>query len=246
VHSLYSYDGRHSVSEIVQAARDAALSFVCITEHSDTLDASRVRDLVAECSSLSSDDLVVIPGIEFTCQGGLHLLGIGVRSFDASRDPVSLSGFIREQGGVSVFAHPYRKAYDIPPGFLDSIDGIEIWNASYDGSLVPNGRALDLYVRARSTNPRLFALTGNDLHRLVNVRKLAVEMRLRSLDAESIQEALRTGAFRGVSRLCSISGRPRGGSAQRLGIHALDAAYHGAQRLRASLSRDTPRKRQPR
>ncbi len=187
----------------------------------------------------------MIPGIEFTCQGGLHLLGIGVRSYDDSRDPIALCRFIRQEGGVSVLAHPFRKAYDIPERLLDTIDGIEVWNASYDGSLVPNARALDLYVRARRTNPRLVALVGNDLHRLVNIRKLALEMRLDTLGPESVKDALRAGAFRGVSRLCAISGRPGGGKMQRLGIHILDAAYHGVQRLRVVLTGDKPPRKRP-
>ena len=246
VHSLYSYDGKHSLSEIAREARGAGLSFVCIAEHSDTLDSARVGDLVAECASLTSPDFVIVPGIEFTCHGGLHLLGFGVRSYDSSRDPMALSRFIRREGGVAVLAHPFRKAYDIPTGFLDSIDGIEVWNGSYDGSLVPNSRALDLYVRARRTNPRLVACVGNDLHRLVNIRKLALEMRLETLGAEAIVNALREGAFRGVSRLWSISGRPGGGTMQRVGIFALDAAYHGAQRVRAAVTGDNPRRTRPR
>jgi hypothetical protein len=236
VHSRYSYDGNHSLQEIAQAAREAALSFVCITEHSDTLDSRQVSDLVTECESLSSADFVMIPGIEFTCRDSLHLLGIGVRSYDPSPDSVYLSRFIREGGGVSVLAHPMRKAYRIPEGLLDAVDGIEIWNCNYDGSVVPNARAIDLYVRARSTHPSLVAFVGCDLHRLANIRKMAAQGRVPSLDRDSILNALRAGAFRGVSRFCSISGRPSGNPAHRIGFRALQMAYSTAQRLRARLS----------
>jgi len=234
-HSLYSYDGKHSLSEIAGAAREASLSFVCMTEHSDTLDGVKVRDLVMECESLSSADFAMIPGIEFSCDDKLHLLGIGVRSYDPSPDSVYLTRFIREGGGVSVFAHPMRKAYRIPDGLLDSVDGIEIWNCAYDGSLVPNARAIDLYVRARSTHPGLVAFVGCDLHRLANIRKMAVQVKVPSLDPDTILSALRTGAFRGVSRLCAISGRPSGNVSQRIGIRALGMAYSTAQRFRARL-----------
>jgi hypothetical protein len=133
-----------------------------------------------------------------------------------------------------------RKPYRIPDGLLEAIDGVEIWNCAYDGSLVPNPRSIDLYLKTRATHPALASFVGSDLHRLLNLRKLSIRVRLPSLDERGLLGSLRSGSFRGVSRLCEVSGRLSGNWAQRLAFRSIASTYATVQRLRAALRRGRP------
>jgi len=236
-HSLYSFDGRHTLPEISRAARNSGLSFVCMTEHSDTLDPSRVAEFVAECESLCGPDFLMIPGIEFTCQDNLHLLGIGVRSYDPSQDSVYLSHFIEQTGGISVLAHPVRKAYRIPEELLHSVHGIEVWNCGSDGGFVPHPGAWDLYARTRRSRPDLVAFIGCDLHQLSILTKITLRVSVASFTEASVLAALRAGAFTGRSCVYGLSGRP--GPGQRAGtwLRTLRAGYTTAKTLRKRFQR---------
>ncbi len=235
VHSSYSYDGRHSVSEIAAAARRRGLGFVCLTDHSDTLDAAKTAELVRTCAAASSPECLVIPGIEFTCRDGLHVLGIGVREFCAETDPHAVVSFIRLQGGLAVLAHPSRRPYPIPGGLFECLDGIEVWNCTYDGRFFPNPRSLALYTRARAENPGLVAFFGMDMHRLSNLHATVVHLETCALTEANVLSMLRSGRFEARSALCKISATPSATRWQRWRYVAQHFAYARVRRLRALL-----------
>ena len=108
VHSNLSYDGQHSLEEIAQYAKKCGYGFVGMTEHSDTFDNDKMSDFVNECRRLSNSELLVIPGVEFTCENKLHLLGLGIEHFTDVKDPISVARFIRAQGGLAIVSHPVR------------------------------------------------------------------------------------------------------------------------------------------
>jgi hypothetical protein len=231
VHSNFSYDGKHSLLEIAQAARSIGLDFVCMTEHSDTLDPHKVSSIAKECETLSSPDFLMIPGIEFTCLDNLHLLGIGIKSYISSSDPVEVSRFIQQEGGLSVIAHPMRKQYQMPPTLLSVVNGIEIWNVVYDGRYFPNAMALDLYSKAKISNPGLVAFLGRDLHRLRNYHETSIRLEDCELDERMILDALRTGKFRNMSTWYLISAKPNVGRLSRFRLQLQHMAYRGAKKV---------------
>jgi len=235
VHSRYSYDGKHALSEIALAARERDLDFVCMTEHSDTLDPKKVSDFVKECEALSSPEFLMIPGIEFTCDDNLHLLGIGVTRFDSAMDPVYLNQFIQENGGISVVAHPFRKSYSSLSDLLPVVNGIEVWNCTYDGRFFPNTKALELYAKAILSNPGLSAFCGMDLHRLSNFHRTFVCLEPCKVDEREVISFLRDGRFRGVSPWCEISARPSGRWIERSRLTAQRRAYLTAKKIRSFL-----------
>jgi hypothetical protein len=237
VHSHYSYDGKHSLLEIAQAARQIDLDFVCMTEHSDTLDPDKVARFAGECEAQSSAEFLMIPGIEFTCQDNLHLLGIGLKSYKSSPDPVEMNEFIQEEGGISVIAHPLRKNYQMPPTLLSVVNGIEIWNVVYDGRFFPNPMALDLYSKARLSNLRLVAFLGRDLHRLRNFHQTFIQLDDCELEQPKVLDALRRGRFQSVSSWYRISATPNIGPLTRFRLRLQQEAYRAATSLRGLLSR---------
>src|ERR671918_2188878 len=97
VHSTFSYDGHHSLEEIVQYARERNIRFLAMSEHSDGLDQPTFDRYVQECARQTTSDCLVIPGVEFSCEGDLHILGFGLRRLTGERDPVRVSTFVRAQ-----------------------------------------------------------------------------------------------------------------------------------------------------
>jgi predicted metal-dependent phosphoesterase TrpH len=195
VHSNFSYDGRHSLREITLFAKDRGYSFVGMSDHSDTYDRDKMTDLVKECKSLSDSNFLLIPGIEFTCENNLHLLGLGIEQLTELKEPISVSKFIKAQGGVAVVSHPIRYNYRIPAGLEMAIDGIEIWNAGYDGRFIPNDLSIDLWQSLRKNNPSLHAFGGQDLHHFQHYCHVKITLACDELSREKILAALKEGAF---------------------------------------------------
>lgn len=195
VHSDCSYDGKHSLEALVQEAKRRGYRFLGMSEHSDTLDPEKVKEFVANCDRLSSSDCLVMPGIEFTCEGNLHLLGFGVRDWCSSTDPVEVSRFIHAQGGIAVVAHPRRYDYRIPSGLVPELDGIEVWNAAYDGRFIPDTSSLKLLLELRNTKPNLLGFGGQDLHRLTTHMHVRLRVHMPTLCSVSLLTAFREGRF---------------------------------------------------
>lgn len=166
VHSIYSYDGKHSLEEIAQYGVKRGYSFMCMSEHSDTLNEEIMVKYVKECQIVSTPDCLIIPGIEFTCENDLHLIGLGVQHFTESKVPLEVAEFIHQQGGVSIVAHPSRYNYQIPLDLAGIVNGIEVWNAAYDGRFVPNDKSLNLIKEIRKGNGSILAFGGQELHRI--------------------------------------------------------------------------------
>lgn len=195
VHSRFSYDGKNTLEEIARHAIARGYSFVGMAEHSDTLNQEIMSTYVKSCAEVSSSSLLIIPGIEFTCDNKLHLIGLGVRHYTDIKNPMDLARFIRQEGKLSIVAHPARYKYQIPSGLGDLIDGIEVWNAGYDGRFVPNSNSLRLWDRLRCSNGDLLAFGGQDLHRISNHIHIEISLFCDSLSEENIFAALKRGKF---------------------------------------------------
>lgn len=193
VHSNYSYDGQHSLAEIARHGKERGYQFIGMSEHSDTLDQERVAEYVEECKKVSGPDLLVIPGIEFTCENNLHLVGLGVRCYLDAKDPIKVAHFIREQNKVSFIAHPVRYGYQLPPHLAEVVDGIEVWNAGYDSRFVPNDVSLKLLKEIRRNNRSILAFGGQDLHRLTDHWYVEMTVSCKELTEEAILQAFRNG-----------------------------------------------------
>jgi len=173
VHSTFSYDGQNTLGELAAMGKSRGYSFIGMTEHSDTFDHPKMAAFVQECRSLSDASFVLIPGIEFSC-GPLHLLGLGLDRFTESTDPVLVTRFIQEQGGLAAVAHPSRYRYQVPEALVAELDGIEVWNASYDSRFVPDRRVIELWRTLLRTNGKLMGFGGQDLHRITSNRHVSL------------------------------------------------------------------------
>ena len=138
VHSTYS-DGGGTVSDIVQAGRDAGLDFVVLTDHG-TLQ-PRV-----DGHQGYHEGLLLLVGEEVNTSAG-HLLSLGTDSHVDQQGPLGLPALIEaisDAGGISIAAHPTgRRPWT--DWTLEKMDGLELLNADSawrDDDVVELARAL--------------------------------------------------------------------------------------------------------
>ena len=232
VHSTLSYDGQHSLEEIADLARCRGYGFVGITEHSDTLNSEKVKELVQECERLSDHDLKLIPGIEFTCENNLHLIGLGVGEFANSKDPLWLAAFIRDSGGMSIIAHPSRYNYQIAESLTRVVNGIEVWNANYDGRFVPNDLSLKLWRERRRENQTLVATGGQDLHVITDHVHVTLAVDCEEWSSAAVIKAIREGRFGISNTYCSVPPGDSMSKPKQMALAGARYAYVGAKKLR--------------
>src|SRR5262245_50531957 len=143
VHSNYSYDGQPTLEALAAWGASRQLDAIFLTEHTNDFDSNKMQKFVRHCEDLAKEPCRLVPGLEFPVRGGFHLLGLSLRVFEPVVEPLAAVRFIHEQGGLAVLAHPARYKGTWPDAaMLAELDGIEVWNARYDGRFVPSERVL--------------------------------------------------------------------------------------------------------
>lgn len=216
IHTTYSFDGVSSLEDLVLAAERKGHSFLLITEHSDDFDVVKMEMLVRDCQGLSSEEMVVIPGLEVHCDFGRHIVALGVREFIEKDSPDYVVKRINELGGLAILPHPgvYRFR-----SFLDNVDGlhgIEVWNSRYDGTASPNPKSFTLLESLREQNNGIYAFAGQDLHDVNEIDELCLTLDLECLNEYEILSQLRRGSFSIVRKRTVIQSDGTISKAQRL------------------------------
>lgn len=163
IHSTYS-DGEFTLSQLREVYKGLGCDFVCMTDHAEYFDAAKIKSYTDECRSLSDDSFRFITGLEYTCDNRMHVLGYGVTSTVATTDPQKVIRHIKNEGGVSVIAHPMDSAFEWIESFEELPDGIEVWNSKYDGRYAPRPGTFRLLARLQERKPQMRAFYGQDLH----------------------------------------------------------------------------------
>jgi len=210
VHSIFS-DGEERLERIVQTFSDAGMNFIAVSDHAEVFDEQRMQEYVAVCDALSSANFLVIPGLEFALKGGsIHILGYGITRRVRAPNMDQLVDGIHEAGGIAVLAHPPRGSINMVSTITGKLDGVEIWNSRYDGTLTPRAGSIQLLRRIRSSNLNAAAFCGVDLHQIAQARKpIYVDVKTESLARREIIHALRAGSFtlRGGNLVIPASGK---------------------------------------
>jgi len=122
VHTRYSWDGFCSIAEAVRTARARGLKGIAITDH-DTIDGN------LEAAKIGSDDFVIIPGVEVSSKDG-HILGLGVSEpIPRGLSATETVALIKEQGGLTIAAHPFGFGRRIGMVSKAKFDAIEVFNS---------------------------------------------------------------------------------------------------------------------
>jgi hypothetical protein len=200
VHSQWSYDGRHHLTEIARHAQAGRLDFVLMSEHNRTLTDESMAAFTKDCDALTAaTGVLMVPGIE--CEATpdyVHVLGYGVRTLVTDRRFGAITAAIRDAGGFAVFAHPlYREAFThVTRAELESLAGWEIWNGKADGRWYPSDDAIRRLAELRRTGATLVPMAGADLHRLEADPGIVVEVTCPARAATDILGALARRAYR--------------------------------------------------
>ncbi len=137
------------IEKIIKVARRKRLDGIAITDHNsfnNSIMASKIR----------SSDFFIISGSEIATDKG-EILGLFLTEAVKSRDLLGVIDEIRDQDGISVIPHPYKRSLQVDNNLLNSVDGIEVFNAR--ASLLQNKKAQEL-----SSGKRRLITAGSDAH----------------------------------------------------------------------------------
>ena len=160
-------DGRWSVAEFLDHARDRGLDFVTITDHNTTSGQPWAE-------ALADDDLLVMCGIEVTTLFG-HCLALGAREWidwriKDGQTMTDRANAIMDAGYTYAIAHPMAEGHPWCAGchwqFADVYPGparlVEIWNGPWDPA--KNELGLRLFETWLNKGVRMRATGGSDIH----------------------------------------------------------------------------------
>jgi len=196
VHSVFS-DGEESLERLVQMLKSAGMNFVAVSDHAEVFDEERMEQYVKLCEELSDSGFLVIPGLEFALHGGdIHILGYNITKRVRFQGMEQLVDGIHEAGGIAVLAHPPAGTTNMIGPVKTKLDGIEVWNARYDGPRAPRADSFQLLRRLRRMNTTVVAYCGIDLHKIGQLRRpVYVDVNTERLEQDAIVSALRSGHF---------------------------------------------------
>ena len=130
IHSTYS-DGELTLAQLRRVFETAGCRFACVTDHAEAFDDVRLEAYRRECDEQSDERFRFIAGLEYGCEGRMHVLGYGVTTPIGSTDPQEVIRAIDAMGGVSVVAHPKGTMFPVIEAFEQLPQGIEVWNSKY-------------------------------------------------------------------------------------------------------------------
>lgn len=207
VHSTLSHDGTLAIAELVRWYHRYNYQFIALGEHAQDMDDAKISILKEQSDTNSSSEFCVIPGLEFACKGGFHIVGIGMASLLETFEPAAVIRAIHENKGYAILAHPKKNGWNCPLHVSQIVDAAEIWNVGYDGKFLPSPQSLAGFPKLRHANPRLFAVAGQDFHRSSGFYDVGIEMEVAELLPDAILRNLRAGRYTIRAPLFSCSAR---------------------------------------
>jgi predicted metal-dependent phosphoesterase TrpH len=200
LHTQYSEDGKTTLEEAVQYAKERRLDGIAITDHDTVQGALKLT---------KRKDLIIVPGIEISSRHG-HILGLNITEpIQPKLDITETVGKIRSLGGVAVVAHPSvviktGMGTTIPLG--SGIDAVEVMNAS----AFPF--SLSTYLSRRlAQRLRLPETAGSDSHYPQEIGSAYTIIDADS-DRDDIMEAIRKGKTEPAGKPISWTRRLERGS----------------------------------
>lgn len=138
IHSSWSYDAEWSLQDIARAFRRRRYNVVLMSEHDRGFDQQRWTEYQKACAVASTDDILLIPGIEYEdTDNVVHtpVWGENVPFLGSGRPTLELLRLAQAEGAISVLAHPWRRnaISRYQPEWAPLLSAVEVWNRKYDG-----------------------------------------------------------------------------------------------------------------
>lgn len=179
VHSVGSYDGKASVEEILDAAEDAGLDAVAVTDHDE------IEQSLEAAERAGERGIVGVPGVEVSTEDG-HLLALGVEDRPSPGESISETvERVRELDGAAVVPHPFQRMRH-GVGAVEDIDAVETYNSRLLTGIA-NKRA-----RRFAKKNDLPQLAGSDAH-IAEMVGRAYTLIDAEHNADSVIEAIKDG-----------------------------------------------------
>ncbi|NLK99018.1 MAG: PHP domain-containing protein [Epulopiscium sp.] len=189
IHSRYSHDSDVSVKDIIHEAERLGYDVISITDH-NTVKGS------LEALEYKDSNVSIIPGAEFSTEFG-HVLAYFIDDsiekntpkIDEKRfDFFKLVENIRSINGVIILAHPFNSKLKEHMEILNSIDGIERYNARLDSFYFKNKS--NSFIKPLLNRKNFIYLGGPDAHSLEELSHCYTITKEFSLDPEAFKKAL--------------------------------------------------------
>jgi undecaprenyl phosphate N,N'-diacetylbacillosamine 1-phosphate transferase len=171
-HTRFSSDCETPLEAALERALQAGLTCLCVTDH-DTIEGALVL------SRIRPPELEIVVGCEFTADDGSQVIGLNLTETIAERRIPQLLQRIRQQGGLVLLPHPFRRGSGIfrnemkrseafVRDVLAATDLIECFNGrdSYDNNRRSYRFAVEL---------GLPAVAGSDAHTAAEIGSVFVE-----------------------------------------------------------------------
>lgn len=197
IHSVHSGDSYIGIDDAIRRCREEELDGFAITDH----------DILTQVNSSKIDgtDLIVIPGIEVSSQGG-HILALDV-SEQIPRDLAVSETIdnIHEQDAIAIIAHPYSI-------FKSWINYKEISEGEFDAVEVANACQLpyDFMLKKNTSLAERMGLPqtgGSDAHIPRVIGRAFTVFEAKTRDVEGVLHALRKGNTEAVGRGITLAER---------------------------------------
>jgi len=158
IHSKYSYDSLSDPAHILKVARRRGLDAISITDHGS---------MEAYSSSFRSSDPLVIPGMEVKTARG-DIIGLFLNEPLMGTDFFEICDQIRNQQGIVVLPHPYRRSCD-PEELVSHVDLLEVLNSR-------SRKQENIRAQALSHRFGVGPITGSDAHTCFEIGRAVTEI----------------------------------------------------------------------
>jgi predicted metal-dependent phosphoesterase TrpH len=180
IHSHYSYDSNSSIKEIIDSAIKKGIDCIAITDH------NKIQGAFEAIEYAKSKPILVIPAIEVKSRDG-DIIALNVKK-EIKKDLSAEETIeeIREQGGLSIIAHPFGDWHGFKRNlkdFIDKVDAIEVFNASI---FIGNRKARELVKKYN-----LAFTAGSDAHEPKFIGRAYLEIPGNNLSVKEILEAIK-------------------------------------------------------
>jgi hypothetical protein len=199
VHSRYSPDSRLTLEELVGRLPYTGLRGFALTDHNSVRGNAELAGL-----RKAHPTYVFLPGVEVSTHEG-HLLAYGVSEAPPPHRPVAETiEWVREHGGVTVLAHPFRWTHGVGRRIAETASVHAIEGRNGHNSEVANAKA-ELVGAHRG----LGLTGGSDVHALRELGRAYTYFPEEVDSTDDLLEALRHARTQVGGRSLALAGRLR-------------------------------------
>jgi hypothetical protein len=190
-HTNYSFDSQLTLQDYVDFGLKNNISFVLFAEHFDTFSPKIFEQYKEKCQQLSSDKMLLIPGIEYSLEDRIHISGFGIDKYVPANKVEDIIQIIEQSNGLSSYMHPVYQNFRYDDR-LAKCDAIEIQNSKYDGTFSARYKSYNLLKELRKKNSNLAVTCGTDFHKIEDFKSYAsMFIDMESLDKTRILKKIK-------------------------------------------------------